>query len=66
MRVGSPLGDMLADKNNKKFICHLPQYVRPDWNKKTEEEKISKYGGRFSTAYRLNVEAELLEGAYGS
>lgn len=65
LRVGSPLGDMLSDKNNQKFICHLPQYVRSNWSEKIKKEKIAKYGGRYSTAYKLNVEAELLEGAYG-
>lgn len=63
VRVGSPLGELLRHKKNKKFICRIPQYVRDDWSKETAEEQAAKYKGRNSTAYKLNVEAEIVEGA---
>jgi len=64
LRVGSPLGDILKDPKNKNWICRMPQYVREDWDEKTKQEAIEKYGGENSTNYKLNVEAKLTEGAY--
>lgn len=63
IRENSPLGDILSDKSKRTFICRLPQYVRPDWSVNTRESKAKKYKGRNSTSYKLNVEAEILEGA---
>lgn len=63
LRLGSPLGDLLRNKKNKKFICRLPQYCREDWDIKSKEEQAAKYGGIHSPAYKLNVEAAILEGA---
>lgn len=65
IRVGSPLGDLLKDKKNKKFICRLPQSVREDWDENSKEEQAAKYGGLNSSGFKLNVNAEILEGAYG-
>jgi len=64
LRVGSPLGDVLKDPKNKNWICRMPQYVREDWDEKAKEALIEEYGGENSTAYKLNVEAKLTEGAY--
>jgi hypothetical protein len=63
LRMGSPLGDLLRNKKNRPFICRIPQYVRDDWDEKAKEEQSAKYGGVHSPAYKLNVEAEVLEGA---
>lgn len=65
IRVGSPLGDILYNTDNKKFTCRLPQFVRADWSTQTADEQALKYGGRNSMGYKLNVEAEPTEGAYG-
>lgn len=65
IRIGSPLTKILNNPANKRYVWRQPQYVARDWDKKTEEEKIEKYGGKSSMAYRLNVEAELVEGAFG-
>lgn len=64
LRVGSPLGKILKEPKNINWICRLPQYVREDWDEETKEIAIDKYGGEQSTSYKLNVEAELTEGAY--
>lgn len=65
LRVGSPLGEILKDRKNDQWICRLPQYVRSDWDKITREEQASKYGGKQSMAYKLNVESRIIEGAFG-
>lgn len=62
--MDSPLGKILNDKNKKSLICRLPQMVREDWTEKVEQEKLEEYGG-FNAAYRLNVLAETIEGAFG-
>lgn len=63
--VGSPLGKILKDKSKRPWIWKLPQYVREDWNEQTEKERIEFYKGKNSAAYKLNVEAETIEGAFG-
>lgn len=65
LRIGSPLGDILRNDNHKQFICRLPQYVREDWDEQTRNEQAEKYGGKESMAYKLNVEGEIMEGAFG-
>ena len=65
LRIGSPLTKILSRQENKRYIWRLPQYVRQDFDEKTEEEMIEKYSGRSSFAYKLNVEAEIVEGAFG-
>jgi hypothetical protein len=63
--VGSPLGNILSDDKNKPWICRLPQFVREDWDDLIREEQAKKHGGENSLQFKLNVEGELLEGAFG-
>lgn len=65
LRIGSPLTRILNDEKKKKWIWRLPQYVKESWDEKTKQEKIEQYGGEHSTGYKLNIEAEIIEGAYG-
>lgn len=65
LRLNSPLGNLLLNPKNKKFICRLPQSVRNDYTKEFEDTKAEEYGGRGSIGFRLNVLGELIEGAYG-
>jgi hypothetical protein len=64
LRIGSPLGEILRDKKNRNLICRVPQYVREDWSRQTQEDQAGQYNGKNSVAYKLNVEAEITEGAY--
>lgn len=64
LHVDSPLGKILKDRKLKNWIWRLPQYVRSDWTQEVEERKAKKYNGRSSAGYKLNVEAEILEGAF--
>lgn len=64
LRIGSPLGDVLKNPKNKNLICRMPQYVRQDWDEQAKQEAIEKYKGQNSISYKLNVEAQLTEGAY--
>lgn len=63
--VGSPLGDILQNKKLKNWIWRLPQYVNSAWSNKIEEDKATFYKGKQTPMYKLNVEAEVLEGAFG-
>ena len=65
IKIGSPLGDILYDENNKKFICRLPQYIRSDWDDNRRKEMAEKYKSETSMAYKLNVVGEIIEGAEG-
>lgn len=65
IRIGSPLGKILREEKNKKFICNLPQYVREDWSEDVKQKRIEKYNGENSLAYKLNVIGEMIEGAEG-
>lgn len=65
IKIGSPLGNILYDEENKKFICRLPQYVREDWNDEIRKEREEKYKSKTSLAYKLNVVGEIVEGAEG-
>jgi len=64
LHVDSALDKILKDKKLKNWIWRLPQYVREDWTDEVEEQKAKKYNGRQSAGYKLNVEAETLEGAF--
>lgn len=64
LRIGSPLGELLRNQNNRRLICRLPQYVREDWSKQTQIDQAGQYKGQNSIAYKLNVEAEITEGAF--
>lgn len=65
IRLDSPLGKILSDENNQKFICRYPQYVREDWSESMREKRIEEYNGESSLAYKLNVLGEKIEGAEG-
>lgn len=65
IRIDSPLGKILADYKKANWICRIPQYVREDWDGHTKQEMIEKYNGESSYAYKLNVEGEIIEGAFG-
>ena len=63
--VGSPLGKILTNKKKKNWIWCLPQYVRTDYSDKVHEKLAEEHGGEKSASFALNVEAVILEGAYG-
>jgi len=65
LRIGSPMTKLLNDDSFKRCVWRLPQYVRPDWSDEMKEKRILEYNGENSPAYRLNVEAEIIEGAEG-
>lgn len=65
IRIGSPLGKILYNEENKKWVCRLPQYVRSDWNDARRKLMVEKYNGESSLAYKLNVIGEIIEGAEG-
>lgn len=65
IRLGSPMGQTLLNDKNKNWICRLPQVVRGDWDEKSKQKAIQEYNGENSSAYKLNVLAESIEGAYG-
>jgi hypothetical protein len=62
----SPLGKILKDRDKAKMICRLPQYVSPFWNDEVRKDRIKDYGGENSVGYKVNVEAEDIEGAQGA
>lgn len=63
IRLGSPLGKMLRDENNRSWICNLPQFVREDWDEQAKQRAIQEYDGETSPMYKLNVLGEAIEGA---
>lgn len=65
VRVGSPLGRILSDEDNKKFVVCYPQYVRADWSQRIKEKRIEEYGGESNLKYKLNVIGQKIEGAEG-
>lgn len=65
LKVGSPLGRILADPKKQKWIVRLPQFVREDWSPAVKAQKIEEFEGEESPGYKLNVVGELLEGAKG-
>jgi hypothetical protein len=62
----SPLGKILKDARKQKQILRLPQYASPYWNAATREERERQYGGTNTVCYKVNVSAELVEGAEGA
>lgn len=62
----SPLGRTLRDRSLKRNIIRLPQYVSHLWDDITKERKIRDYGGLESAGFRINVAADLIEGASGA
>jgi len=65
VRLGSPLGSILLDDDKKSRTCRLPQYVSSDWDEISKERAVKEYQGESGFAYRLNVLAESIEGAFG-
>ncbi len=65
IKIGSPLGNILYEEENKKFICRLPQFIRNDWDDARRKEMSDKYKGETSISYKLNVIGEIIEGAEG-
>lgn len=65
LKIDSPLGKILKNKKKRNWICRIPQYVKATWDEKAKKERIEKYGGIHNLSYKLNVEAELIEGASG-
>jgi hypothetical protein len=63
IRIDSPLGKIILDPKKQNWICRLPQYVREDWDAQSRQEAIEKYNGETSYGFKLNVEAEIIEGA---
>ena len=59
----SPLGKYI--KNNENTLLRLPQYVSPYWNDELRDKRLREYGGQQSLGWKANVEAELIEDAYG-
>jgi len=62
----SPLGRILRDRTYKKNLIRLPQYVSCLWDDITKESRIRDYGGQESAGFRINVAADLIEGAMGA
>lgn len=65
LQPNSPLGEILLNPKNRNWICRLPQFVREDWDEYVKAKLIAKHNGEYSLSYKLNVLAELVEGAEG-
>jgi len=63
--IGSPLGKIINNKEKQPWIWRLPRMVDQDWDEKLEQEKIEEYKGKNSAQYKLNILAEVIEGAFG-
>lgn len=61
----SPLGRILKDKENRKNIIRLPQFVTNLFDDRTKASRIRSYGGQESHGFRINVSADLIEDAQG-
>jgi len=62
----SPLGRILHDRTQKANVIRLPQYVSGIWDETTKARRIRDYGGQESTGFKINVAADLVEGAQGA
>lgn len=56
-----PAGKRYYEAENKPWVCNLPQYCNPLWDKKQKEKSIKKYGGENSISYRIYVKGEIVE-----
>lgn len=63
--TGSPLTKIFSDPKKKNWIWRLPQFIMSSWCEEIHQKRIAEYNGENSAAFKLNVEAEILEGAYG-
>jgi hypothetical protein len=61
----SPLGRLIRDRENRKHLIRLPQYVSSLFDEHTKRNRIRAYGGEESIGYKINVAAELIEDAFG-
>lgn len=61
----SPLGRLIRDRENRRSLIRLPQYVSSLFDEHTKKKRIRAYGGLESLGYRINVAADLIEDAYG-
>lgn len=57
----SPAGRRFYDLKNKPWVCNLPQYCNPKWDKAQKEKAIKKHGGENSVSYRIFVKGEVVE-----
>lgn len=55
----SPAGKTMKIKP-KELVMNAPQYINPNFDEKTKEEAIVKYGGEQSIGYKVFVEAEII------
>ena len=65
LQPNSPLGEILLNPRNRNWICRVPQMIREDWDEYVKAKLIAKHNGEYSLSYKLNVLAELVEGAEG-
>ncbi len=56
-----PAGKRYYDAQNKPWVCNLPQYCNPLFDKTQKEKSIKKYGGENSISYRIYVKGEIVE-----
>jgi hypothetical protein len=62
----SPLGKLLKEPQNKKHLIRLPQAVSSLFDDIAKNGRVRAYGGEESTGYKVNVSADLVEGASGA
>ncbi|MFH0805955.1 MAG: hypothetical protein V1901_03720 [Patescibacteria group bacterium] len=62
----SPLGRILKDRDKQKNILRFPQYISNIWTDKVAKDREKEYGGKNTLNFKVNVEAELVEGASGA
>jgi len=62
----SPLGRTIRDRELRNKIIRIPQYVSHLWDDFTKQRRIREYGGEESAGFRVNVAADLIEGAFGA
>jgi len=61
----SPLGRVMRDRENKRHLIRLPQYVSKLFTEEQKQKRIRAYGGQEAIGYKINVAADLVEGAQG-
>ena len=62
----SPLGKLLKERQNKNKIIRLPQSVSSLYDENAKQSRIRAYGGEEAISFKVNVSAELVEGAQGA
>ena len=61
----SPAGKIFFDINEKNWLVNLPKSVSPYWNTETKNEALNDYGDESAPAYKIHIEAEVVENAIG-